>query len=47
MKKISIRKTNQSLIRMCKHEINLTKEEFEAQYAYAVLNNKTNTIVLL
>ena len=40
-------KTNQSLIRMCKHEINLTKEEFEAQYAYAVLNNKTNTIVLL
>lgn len=40
-------KTNETLVRMCKREINLTKEEFEAQYAYAVLNNKTNTIVLL
>ena len=35
------------LVKACRTSINLSKEEFEAQYAYAVLNNDTNTIVLL
>ena len=31
---------------VAKH-VNLDKEEFEAQYAYTILNNKQNTIILL